>query len=1450
MADSRTFTLIGEFQDNITSELDKINSSLNTFKRNMMMMTSRRGGGFSDVTTAVGKLVSAQKHLKTSIEEVGAAARSATSDLKDYKNVVGKVARAHFAINKSTNTTGQRLQKQWEGASQGVVDYKRQLQTLGRLERTNRQNTNRIAGGGMGGGAMPPSPRPPRFSSSGAGGNGPRPPRPSGGGGGYGGGGMSAHMAEFGFAYTLGSGIAQPIQTAIISGFQIGIGLMTKPFEYFAQNFGERVQDEMTDLKAAAGFFSILKDRKGGFIQTFQDAIDFTQENNLILDRMAATLPGSTQDFIEVGKRISDSVARLVNNDTQKSIAYAEQLRKADPTNLDPLNSGAIKGTGSEAQKRAIQTILADLTKDTVLAGQGGGGGPQGAMGAYGLPQLTERLLSQQDVSIGQFQKYAAIFKDPMILTALQKEMPKIQNSAASTVERAKAIKQLFEKVLPPELIERYRRTMAGVTEGFNTAIFGKESGLFGLGRKMAGLGEQFDEYGYVVKDASGKVKQAKLSLYDFARDILVNLGQVFQPIAENITKIYDPLRAVAEKLVDARKFTFKLLSSFDYYMGGFEDLGFEGGEKNLRASLATIANLLRYIGAIGEGDFTGIVNQLKGKKIDFASMMKGMVDKLLNSDAATKVGETIGSVVGTVFNEVSKVTGFISGRLKESNNLFAGLKAGFNAAGGTEAFRNIFKDLFKSLFNVLIKVATIIPVEAYMVMAAMVVIPAAIQGLGMLFAERLLGGILGLNNVVNKSFDNADFFARRKAIYNLNKAKAKGGFKPLAAQTRTGAIASHSRSLAAKRMVNPQFPQTALGTHKPMSLGGSYRAPSVPKGAGAKGVPVTIQSFAKNALKGTGNFLKGIPGAMGGGGRVGLKDPIGMLGRFGTALTGLVGIINGIQTALSGGSIWDVLGATAGPIIGTIIGTALLGPIGGIIGGMIGSIESVTQPLGAAFESIFGTLSTTFELIIQIGTDLGGVINGLVRKIPGVSKSFDVLRFLITALVSPFRLLELMIMGLYEGYLRIKEKFFGLSDDEKRKKNELFQQRMEKTASLELDFKQAYNKKARAEYQKELDLLRAKGKGGEERARIVESALKQIDEKLKASSKPTASKPGTPATSKSGGVDAALRALGGDPNKPLNIPKLTSNIPATSKLGGVNAALAALGGDPNKPLNIPRLTSNTPSTAPTTNAAASVTTAQATTATATTLAQVNQKTAVNVAKQTQTNTTLGVIKSVMGTLGGKLDAMTAAIRAGNMAVIAAINDAASKGGFGGMGGGGIFNLPTGDGVGKVVSAGKMLQGMGLNVAENPYFGTGKVGGHAPGSYHYAGRAIDVTGPPAVLDAAYAKLKTTNPAELLWRTAGHYDHLHVAYALGAGMPAFFGSQRAAMSWERSMVPGSVKVGSVTSNSSEGFGGGPITINAPITIHQQPGQDADDLAAIVAMKIGEAVSQARSASVFV
>jgi hypothetical protein len=64
-----------------------------------------------------------------------------------------------------------------------------------------------------------------------------------------------------------------------------------------------------------------------------------------------------------------------------------------------------------------------------------------------------------------------------------------------------------------------------------------------------------------------------------------------------------------------------------------------------------------------------------------------------------------------------------------------------------------------------------------------------------------------------------------------------------------------------------------------------------------------------------------------------------------------------------------------------------------------------------------------------------------------------------------------------------------------------------------------------------------------------------------------------------------------------------------------------------------------------------------------------------------------------------------------------------------------------------------------------------------------------------------------------------------------------------------MVSGSVRVGSVTGNSAEGFGSGTSVVNN-ITINQQPGQNAEELASIVALKISEAVSDARAASIFV
>lgn len=101
---------------------------------------------------------------------------------------------------------------------------------------------------------------------------------------------------------------------------------------------------------------------------------------------------------------------------------------------------------------------------------------------------------------------------------------------------------------------------------------------------------------------------------------------------------------------------------------------------------------------------------------------------------------------------------------------------------------------------------------------------------------------------------------------------------------------------------------------------------------------------------------------------------------------------------------------------------------------------------------------------------------------------------------------------------------------------------------------------------------------------------------------------------------------------------------------------------------------------------------------------------------------------------------------------------------------GGFAGEPQHFAGGGVVEAGRRLRAMGYAVGEHPAFG-GVAPVHTQNSYHYRGLAIDVNadnfpgGEGPALDKAAAWLRREYAGkilELLWRTAGHHDHLHAA----------------------------------------------------------------------------------------
>lgn len=187
---------------------------------------------------------------------------------------------------------------------------------------------------------------------------------------------------------------------------------------------------------------------------------------------------------------------------------------------------------------------------------------------------------------------------------------------------------------------------------------------------------------------------------------------------------------------------------------------------------------------------------------------------------------------------------------------------------------------------------------------------------------------------------------------------------------------------------------------------------------------------------------------------------------------------------------------------------------------------------------------------------------------------------------------------------------------------------------------------------------------------------------------------------------------------------------------------------------------------------------------------------------------------------------------------------------FGGMGGA----------QGNLASAHALAKRFGLMLTSF------KRNGPASASYHNVGRAMDFsngTGPtPQML--AYARMMAArygrSLTELIYTPLGfgikhgkkvapyaassHYNHVHVAYGMGAGNPAFFTSSAAADKWEMAMARREPIVSSVRAKASE-VQSGPITINAPITIYQQPNQDSDSLASVVIAKLGMAVDSIRN-----
>ena len=1316
MADSREFLLIGNFTDNITPKLEQINKQISTLKTNL---SGLGGKGARSISRDIGRFSAATKSLSDTLRIQNQVISSTLGPMRQYRVEVGKTIGALNRLNKAGgNVVG------IERVNKALQDQIRLMDQL----RSRRGGGGGYGGGGGGGGYRP-------GGRGGRGGGGRRSPGGGGGGGGGGGNFYGERDASLAFGTTLGYSLSNTIVGAVTKGFEIGVSLMRKPFDYFVQGLGERIQDELSDLKAAGGYYGIAKRQKDPFVKTFDQALEFTQQNNKVMAKLAAALPGSTQDYIEVSKRIGDTVARTVSTDKGAAIKYAETLRMEQP---NIYGKKALEGTGTEASQRAIQVMLGELTKKTVLAGQGGRAGAGGAKGPYGLPGLSERILSQESVSVAQFQRYSAIFSDPAILDALQRYVPQLNKTAKNSVDRFKTIMKFYDDVLPPELIEKYRRSIAGLQESFNTAILGPETGLFGLGRKMGGLGykmndfgQYVDKFGNATEDATQFIK-AELSVFDMLRDIVANTSVVLMPIIENITLLYDPLKKVGLTLKDARHYTAQFLQSFNYYKNGLaafakglpkEDMEAIMGTRDLRATFAAVANLFKQFGVFNSREFEKMMTSILDPDANMGAVLKSLIDSFLNSDVAKKIGEFLGVLVGTVLSEVANFVGVIAG-VVEGGPLVNGFTKGFKDAGGPKAIQSIFENVFKALWKAFTWVFSQAPLQFTILGAVTTLIPALTAGLGVVIAG-FIGKVLA-------------------AIPTLLAGKLATAAVPVVAAGAT-----------------PLAPgvAAAAGGGTAAAAGGVSAT-----GIGALAVLAASTVLFEKQFLGFGMWLRDT-------GKKLSTSKSQMESSLGFVIKGLGQLVVGTTQFFNG--LWMVVSNL-----------------------LSGEPEKVKAGLRKLFNSVV-------NIILGIGNTIGG-LGGVIT----------------TAIGNLFNTIAALITG-----AKPKTGPGVVSKDKK----------------------------------------------GKVQANLI------VGQEIAPAGAFAKGSPGKQYSSLDGAISSEMR------NKPSGSDLVIANssetvIPAA---GGLNNGIDGL---------MEAIRTSGQSVARSMQAGLNVLTQ--------TIIRSNEQT-TNAVKQSGASTT-AAISQASARSAQQNSALMAAVKAGGM-------------GGGGLGGGALGGGAGGAGIfGAAASRFGLTMTSGYRPGDPGYHGIDRARdysngtGPTPQMMQFAQFLASTYG-SNLKELIYTPLgfSIKNGQRVApYAQSAHYNHVHVAYAFGEGNPAFFSSQKDAQSFEDKLIPSNVK--SITTNTGELAGlfdglfgkkpekqkqgqkptldqmgteagykmlqrrqqteeaikmmrgvsynppqtNSPVNITNTITIQQLPGQDADQLAAIVARKIGEAISDVQSSSIFV
>jgi uncharacterized protein YoxC len=682
MADPRTFVLIGNFTDNITPALAKINKSLEQVKANLESVSKSTKPLQKDFKELADLSNTFSKSLKNQTSDI----REITRAMKEMRAEMGRVNRAYRAAGRNRNVV-----------------------------------------------SPPPPPRPPRTPRGAAAAL--PPPRGPGGGppsgprGGRGGGRQSV----------LGDVISGTlISNAIVQGFQVGVGILQQGMAVAFGAFAERTRDQLEDIGAAGGIFSASKFANiPGFPKTFQGAMEMQDKINKDMATIASNLPGTTHDYVQNSRRLVDTTAQIMARDMKGFTKLATELT----------------GKMNVSAEEAFRVVNVEVAKATTMLEK-----LNPAKTVVPMTQLVEDMLKDEKVTIGGLRRYVSFRRSTTFEAALQRNIDELNKTGAGTAARLKMIIKTLKEAVPPEMVTAFQASVAGVVEGFKSALMDPDVGIFGLSRVLTFTVKKFD------RETGKYIGREFTNFFKMFSEVFGNIGNLINnTIMPGLQALYQPFDAIARQFEKLREFSFKIYERQQEYTTYFADKAAEYGMRREdfkvfeKGGISAMMDILQGFGMLSDAKYKKYVDKMKAKGTpeQVAQSMKeiyaDLIPTIFESPFFKDLGKTLGRALAEVFKEIAKIMkALLSGNY--GTNEF--LKA-FNDAGGMNAVNEILMYVAEMIGKVLLKIVEVYFGALFKAIGSGNFAAAGVLGaLGLVFGGPAIAGIkviaTGMKMLVN----------------------------------------------------------------------------------------------------------------------------------------------------------------------------------------------------------------------------------------------------------------------------------------------------------------------------------------------------------------------------------------------------------------------------------------------------------------------------------------------------------------------------------------------------------------------------------------------------------------------------------------------------------------------------------------------------------------------------